>query len=99
MLHENWMDFDNAHVGDLVRGDFIEQMVCCLPPACDRDGCTQMGEPYSHRKDEDGKWRPTYATWHLVEYWRNSWSHESLWMFDGYCFRGKNNNLEPKFDA
>lgn len=99
MMHDDYMDFDIAKVGDTVHGDFIEEVMCCLPPACERSSCSQLGEPYSHRRDEIGNWRPTYLTWHLSEYMHNDWSHESIWVFDGACFRGKNNNLEPKFDA
>ncbi len=98
MLHNEFMDFDKAKVGDLVRGDFIEEMMCCLPPATMWDSCSQVGEPYSHRKDErTGKWRATYSTWHLVERHGNTWSRDSLWVFDGACFRGENENREPKY--
>jgi hypothetical protein len=97
MLHEEWMDTSTAKVGDLVRGDFIEQMMCALPPVRESNSCSQMGEPYGHKKDEQGRWRPLYLTWHLTEYWRNVWDHESIWTFDGACFRGENVNQYPKF--
>lgn len=98
MLHEGWMNFETAKVGDLVRGDFIEEQMECLPPACMRESCSQTGEPYSHRDDEVGRWRPTYSTWHLVElHDHDSWSHNSIWMFDGMCFRGTNVNREPQY--
>ena len=89
MLHEEWMDTSTAKVGDLVRGDYIEQVMCALPPVRESNSCSQLGEPYSHGKDERGKWRPTFLTWHLHERNGNVWGHESLWEFDGACFAGE----------
>ena len=36
MMHDDYMDFDIAKVGDKVHGDFIADIVNCLPPACER---------------------------------------------------------------
>lgn len=99
MLHEEWMDTSTAKVGDLVRGDYIEEMMNCLPPVVMRYGCSQCGEPYCHSVDEQGRWRPTFLTWHLYERNGNTWSHESLWKFDGACFAGKNENRWKGFEC
>ena len=98
MLHEGYMDTSTAKVGDLVRGDYIMEIVNCLPPASDSYACTQLGEPYGHCADENGKWRPTFLTWHLSERNGNAWSHETLWKFDGVCFRGENENKRKEFE-
>ena len=98
MLHEEWMDTSVAKVGDLVRGDYIEDVVCSLPPVCEWDRCTQLGESWSHAMDENGKWRPTFLTWHLYERNGNVWGHETLWKFDGACFARQNENNWKGFE-
>lgn len=92
MHHDEWMDTNKAHVGDTVCGDYIADMMNALPPKCMRSTCSQCGEPYSFAYDELGECRNTYLTWHLVERHGNEWSHESIWMFDGACFAGLNEN-------
>jgi len=97
MLHEGYMDTSTAKVGDLVRGDYIMEIVNCLPPVSDSYACTQLGEPYGHCADENGRWRPTFLTWHLSERNGNEWSHDSLWVFDGACFPNSNTNRWKEF--
>lgn len=76
-------NFSAAMIGAHVNEEVIENVINCLPPACMRSDCTQMGEPYSHREDPTtGTWRPTFATFKRIE--------EGVWMFCGYCFRGEN---------
>ena len=98
MLHEKWMDTSTAKVGDLVRGDYVGEMMCCLPPVSMSDECSQDGEPYGHAEDELGRWRPLFLTWHLHERNGNTWDHESLWVFDGACFAGRNVNEWKGFE-
>ena len=92
------MDTDTAKVGDMVRGDYIEEMMCCLPPVSNGYACSQVGEPWVHCADENGKWRPTFLTWHLSERNGNTWSHDSLWKFDGACFANSNTNRWKGFE-
>ena len=92
------MDTSTAKVGDLVHGDYIEEMMCCLPPVSLSDGCSQLGEPYTHAKDDGGHWRPTFLTWHLYERYGNPWNHDSIWVFDGACFAGENKNTWKEFE-
>lgn len=70
-------------IGSRVTEEVVENAVNCLPPACMRSDCTQLGEPYSHRLDPDtGNWRATFATFKKLS--------PTVWEFCGYCFRGEN---------
>ena len=80
-------DYTSVQVGDYVEQAIVDDAVNCLPPACLRDSCTQMGDPYSHRHDPDsGKWRPTYATFKRVS---GEWPH-GIWEYCGHCFHSEN---------
>ena len=46
---------DIASPGDLVDEEIVDEMINCVPPACMKSSCTQCGEPYSHKEDENGK--------------------------------------------
>lgn len=75
--------YSKAQIGDYVSEEIVKDAINCLPPACMRSDCSQLGEPYSHREDPDtGKWRATYATFKRV-------SH-NVWEYCGHCFRGEN---------
>lgn len=66
---EDTFDYGKAKVGDYVSQDVVDNAVNCLPPACMRSDCTQLGEPYSHREDPNsGKWRPVFATFKRITY-------------------------------
>ena len=79
-------DYSKAQVGDYVDAEVVMDAMDCLPPACMRLGCAQMGEPYSHREDPDtGKWRATYATFRCVE---GDWN-SGVWEYRGHCFCGE----------
>ena len=39
-------DYGKAKIGDYVSQDVVDNAVNCLPPACMRSDCTQLGEPY-----------------------------------------------------
>lgn len=77
---------DYCFPGDVVDGEIVEHFVNSVPPVFMRSTCTQAGAPYSHEKDEQGVYRPTYATFHRIT------DNGSLWRFDGYCFCGRNEN-------
>ena len=80
-------DYGKAKIGDYVSQDVVDNAVNCLPPACMRSDCTQLGEPYSHREDPNsGKWRPVFATFKRITYA----GENSIWQFCGYCFAGEN---------
>lgn len=80
-------DSENFHtdaliIGDYVRESIVDYFVNCLPPACHRRDCTQLGEAHSHRIDENGNARTTYLTFKQVD--------DDLWQYCGDCFRGEN---------
>ena len=53
-------------IGDLVDASIVDQIINCLPPACMRSDCTQLGEPTDHRMDK-GQLKPVFATFRKVE--------------------------------
>lgn len=80
-------EYDKAKVGDLVEAAVVMDAMECLPPACMRLSCTQLGEPYSHRFDDiAGQFRATFATFKCVE---GDFNH-GIWEWRGYCFYGEN---------
>ena len=80
-------DYSKAKVGDYVEQAVVDNAMDCLPPACLRSNCSQMGEPYSSRYDPDAKvWRNTYATFKRVS---GSFPN-GIWQYCGHCFRGEN---------
>ena len=55
---EDTFDYGEVQPGDYVEQAVVDDAMDCLPPACMRSDCSQLGEPYSHRLDPDtGKWR------------------------------------------
>ena len=76
------MYFDSLTIGDLIEGDVIENSRNTLPPTCDRSDCMQIGEPYSTRIDESGKWKTTFLTFKKIS--------DEIWEFCGDCFIGEN---------
>lgn len=83
--------------GDVVEEDIVDHFVNVVPPVTLQRGCVQVGEEHSEERDENGKYRPTYATFHRVV--------DGLCRFDGYCFKGENKNRvektyrQERFDA
>lgn len=67
--------------GDLVDSDIVDLIINCLPPACMRSDCTQLGEPTDHRMDRQ-QLRPVFATFRRIE--------GDIWEFCGSCFQGEN---------
>lgn len=79
-------DYSKAQIGYYVDADVVMDAMDCLPPACMRLSCAQMGEPYSHRQDPNtGKWRNTYTTFKCVQ---GEFS-EGVWEYCGHCFLGE----------
>lgn len=80
-------EYDTAKIGDYVTQEVVDNAMDCLPPASMRSDCSQLGEPYSNRKDPDsGKWKNTYATFKKI-----TGKHPNeIWQYCGHCFRGEN---------
>lgn len=78
--------YDKVQVGDLVEASIVMNAMDCLPPACMRLSCAQLGEPYSHREDPDtGRLRATYTTFKCL----NGGWNDGVWEYRGHCFRGE----------
>ena len=86
VITEYSFSYDAAQVGDYVEASIVMNAMDCLPPACMRLDCAQLGEPYSHREDPNiGRWRATYATFRCV---KGDWN-EGIWEYRGHCFCGE----------
>lgn len=86
--------YETARAGDYVEEAVVDNAINCMPPACMRSTCTQMGSPHSHRLDpQSGRWRATYATL------RRCLDTSGVWEFCGYCFCGETEERgrEPVF--
>jgi len=66
-------------IGDVMTEEQVEDWVNVLPPATHTADLVQLGEPYSHREDAEGRWKATYLTAAKVE---------GRWLYKGPCFRG-----------
>lgn len=88
VLNRDWMYCDALMVCDLVENDVVDDFMNCLPPACYRSDCAQLGEAHSTEKDHTGKYRSTYLTFKRFD--------KETWEFCGYCFRGENVSPENK---
>ena len=83
---EDAFRYETAKVGDYVEQAVVDNAMNCLPPACMRSDCSQVGEPYSHRQDPDtGRWRATYSTFRRV-----TDGPDGIWEYRGNCFLGEN---------
>ena len=89
VIKQEDFSYDSVKIGDYVEQAIVDDMLDCLPPACMRSNCSQMGEPYSERQDpETGKWRETYVTFKKVS---GEWGKgNSIWEYCGHCFCGEN---------
>lgn len=88
----NWYYGINAlDIGDLVEEEVVNTLVDMLPPACMRSDCTQLGEPSSHRTDEHGVTKSTFATFKKVA--------DKTWEYCGDCFRGENERYDSVSEA
>ena len=74
--------FNDVKVGDLVDEAVVNYFMDLLPPVTMRRGCSQVGEPHSHKIDpKTGRARATYATFKYVA--------NELWEYCGNCFAGE----------
>ena len=90
-LHKSGLaeTLDYLEPGDVVGEDMIEFFRNQLPPATDRSGLMQMGDPYSHVLGDDQRQHATYLTF--------SRAYRNLWEYKGICFRNETENRV--FDA
>lgn len=79
---EHYFGLDAHEVGEYFTEDMVDFFMNLLPPACMRSDCSQIGEPYSNRIDENGEGRTTYSTFKKV--------NDGIWEYCGDCFRGEN---------
>lgn len=83
---EEDFDYSKAQAGDLVEQAVVDNAMDCLPPVCMTSCCSQMGEPWSTRLDENtGRYRSTFATFTRVA---GEWP-EGIWKYCGDCFAGE----------
>lgn len=89
VITQDEFSYNTIAIGDYVEQAIVDDMLDCLPPACMRAECSQLGEPYSQRQDpETGKWRNTYTTFKKVS---GEWGKgNSIWEYCGHCFCGEN---------
>ena len=86
VIDEDSFNYATAKPGDFVTQAVVDNAMDCLPPACMGARCSQMGEPYSHRKDpKTGEYRPVFATFSKVG---GKWPN-GIWEYRGHCFKGE----------
>lgn len=86
VITQDEFSYDNIHIGDYVDAAIVMDGMDCLPPACMRLSCAQIGEPYSDRQDPDnGRLRATYTTFKCVK----GDFREGVWEYCGHCFIGE----------
>ena len=79
---EHYFGLDACEIGSYFTEDMVNDFMDMLPPACWRSDCAQIGEPSSHRIDENGNGKATYSTFKRIA--------EGIWEYCGDCFRGEN---------
>lgn len=82
VINEDHYYVDALEVGDYVESSIVDNVLDCLPPACMRSNCVQLGEPMTSRIDEEGRDRSVYLTFSQV--------NRDTWKYCGVCFRGEN---------
>lgn len=90
---ESWygsgLNFDDyCFPGDTVGEDIVDYFVNVVSPVTLRYDCMQAGEEHSCKPDGSGKYRATYTTFHRTG--------DGRFRFDGYCFKGENQNRVEK---
>ena len=90
---ESWygsgLNFDDyCFPGDTVGEDIVDYFVNVVSPVTLRYDCMQAGEEHSCEPDGSGKYRATYTTFHRTG--------DVRFRFDGYCFKGENQNRVEK---
>lgn len=79
---EHYFGLTAHNVGDYFSEEKVMDFMDMLPPACMRSDCMQIGEPASHRLDENGKSKATYSTFKRIA--------DGVYEYCGDCFRGEN---------
>ena len=74
-------DFFSLHIGDCVSQTTIDLLRNLLSPVLDYSTLFQYGSVICDRFEEDGRLRPTYATFQKTA--------PSIWTYCGACFRGE----------
>lgn len=83
------LNFDDyCFPGDTVGEDIVDYFVNVVPPVTLRSDCVQAGEEHNIERDDSGKYRATYTTFHRTG--------DGRFRFDGYCFKGENQNRTEK---
>jgi len=83
VYNKDWYYGTSAlEIGDLVEDEIVDDLMDCLPPVCMRNDCSQVGEPFSSRIDENGKEKYTFDTFKRV--------NSEIWEYCGDCFKGEN---------
>ena len=81
--HSDWLsDFNkDFQPGDYVDQEIVDYFRDVLPPRNMSWGYLQVGEPYSHVPDQDGRYRATYNTF--------TKSAPGVWLYRGHCIAGE----------
>lgn len=69
--------YDYLNKGDIVSEDIVDYFLDLLPPRAMGKNYLQVGEPYKHVFDIDGRFRPTFMTFTRGE---------NGWRYAGNCF-------------
>lgn len=78
--------YEAVGIGDYVEQAIVDDAMDCVPPVSMGACCSQMGEPYSIKlDDENGRWRNTYVTFRKVG---GEWP-DGIWEYCGHCFKGE----------
>ena len=90
---ESWygsgLNFDDyCYPGYTVGEDNVDYIENVVSPVTLRYDCMQAGEEHSCEPDGSGKYRATYTTFHRTG--------DGRCRFDGYCFKGENQNRVEK---
>lgn len=102
---EGWyaaMERGEVRAGDLVTGDVVMDAMNALPPVRMSTSCAQMGEPYAHAVDDNGRYRPLFWTWRFESkpdaIGCDTWGEMALWEFCGACFARETANREVNYE-
>lgn len=73
---------------DFKPGEYVDQKIVdyfrdVLPPRSMGIGYLQVGEPYNHTPDQEGRYRATYNTFTFTG------EAPNVWKYCGHCFAGE----------
>ena len=79
-------DWEQDFNKDFAPGDYVDQEIAdyfrdVLPPRSMAPGYLQVGEPYNHTPDQEGKFRATFNTFVKAA--------PGVWKYCGHCFAGE----------